>query len=246
MSSPGAAVITGAAGGIGSAVAHQAAEAGFNHLVLTDVDPEGLAASAVRFSGRNMKISTLVGDLTDHAVDVAVADAVTASGDPLSLLVNNAGVEHRAPFLQHTLEAWNRILEVNLTAVFRLTQHLTPLLQQARGAVVNVSSVAVTGFAGQAAYDASKGGLSTLTRSLAVELGRHEIRVNAVCPGFVDTPMLDDDGLREMAERHARTLPMRRIGTTTEMAAAIVWIGSSAASYITGQTLNVDGGWVRT
>ncbi len=141
---------------------------------------------------------------------------------------------------------WDTVLDINLRAPFRLARDLVDLLAAGHTpAVVNVCSIAVTGFAGQIAYDASKGGLLTLTRSLAVELGPRGVRANAICPGFIDTPMLDEGALRSIAERVARTLPLRRLGRPADVAGAISWLLSEDAGYVTGQSLFIDGGMNR-
>ncbi|WP_018657452.1 SDR family NAD(P)-dependent oxidoreductase [Actinomadura flavalba] len=236
-------LVTGAAGGIGRAIVADLLLRGAAVLA-TDVDADGCARLRGRFPGEPIHVVPL--DLTaPGAPRRLVAEAADRLGG-LDGLVNNAGVEHRAPLDEHSTADWARVHDINLTAPFRLARAAAPVLAgQPGAAIVNVCSIAVTGFAGQAAYDASKGGLLSLTRALAVELGPRGVRANAVCPGFIDTPMLDAGGLRELAEKVAARLPLGRCGHPEDVAAAVGWLLRAEAGYITGQALFVDGGMVR-
>ncbi|KQZ73288.1 hypothetical protein ASE06_12875 [Sphingopyxis sp. Root214] len=239
------AIVTGAARGIGRAIAIRLANEGAP-LLLVDRDATGLAETADKCSGQGTAIETLVADLQDRAAPRRIADAARKAHGAIAVLVNNAGVEFRGKVAAHDDAAWDRVIDINLSAAFRLVRELTDDLAATRGAIVNLASVAVVGFAGQAAYDASKGGLATLTRSLAVELGPMGVRANAVAPGFVDTEMLKEaPDLAAVAERLVATLPIARTGRVEEIAAAVAWLASERASYVTGHTLFVDGGWMR-
>jgi len=240
-------LVTGAAGGIGAAIARHLADEGAT-LVIHDLT-ESVCDELGEVIGDRHGTKPLVvaGDLRDPDTAQALVEQIEREYGALDILVNNAGVEHRASLDHHDDESWRHVLEVNLDAPFRLCRAAAPLLRQAdRGAIVNVCSTAVAGFAGQCAYDASKGGLLTLTRSLAVELGADGVRVNAVCPGFIDTAMARTGDLATLAPKFTRTLPIPRLGTPTEVATAIAFLASVDASYITGQALFVDGGWIRT
>ncbi|MBP7338514.1 SDR family NAD(P)-dependent oxidoreductase [Niveispirillum sp.] len=240
------AVVTGAARGIGLAVAARLAAQGAP-LLLVDRDAPGLLESARLCRKAGAPVEMLVADLRDRASPSRIADAARRAYGGVAVLINNAGIEFRGDIQAHDDDTWDRVLDVNLSAAFRLTRALADDLADAPGgAIVNLASVAIVGFAGQAAYDASKGGLATLTRSLAVELGPRGVRANAVAPGFIDTQMLrDTPDLAGMAERFARTLPAGRLGTAAEVASAVAWLASPRASYVTGHTLFVDGGWMR-
>ncbi|GAA1529359.1 SDR family NAD(P)-dependent oxidoreductase [Nocardioides humi] len=234
-------VVTGALGGIGTAVTARLLADGAQVLAVDRPDvvrqhrepgPPGLHVAGV--------------DLRDPRAPTEIAGQALERLGGLDALVNNAGIELRASLPDHDDERWDAVLDVNLRAPFRLARDLADLLAAGRSpAVVNVCSIAVTGFAGQVAYDASKGGLLTLTRSLAVELGPRGVRANAVCPGFIDTPMLDEGELRSIAERVARTLPLRRLGRPDDVAGAISWLLGEDSGYVTGQSLFIDGGMNR-
>lgn len=235
-----AAIVTGAGHGIGAEIAVRLAADGAR-VAVNDIDTDAARTVASRIGG-----IAIPGDITDGDTVTRIIDDTGWEFGRLDILVNNAGIEHRAAFADHSIAAWDRVLAVNLTAPFILARQALPLLSQHRGAIVNICSVAVVGFAGQAAYDASKGGLATLTRSMAVEFGRHHVRANAVCPGFIDTDMVRKAGLSSYADAQVQALPIQRMGSAEEVAAAVAWLASSESSYVTGQCLHVDGGWVRT
>ncbi|UGY94133.1 SDR family NAD(P)-dependent oxidoreductase [Streptomyces gobiensis] len=235
------ALVTGAGRGIGAAIAGRLAAEGAT-VAVNDIDQEAAERTAGEVGGL-----AVAANVADHDKASGVVDRVEKELGGLDILVNNAGIGYRGPLAEHTPKIWNRVLAVNLSAPFFLAQRAAPLLARNEGAVVNLCSVAMMGISGQVAYDVSKGGLATLTRSLAVELGRAGVRANAVCPGFIDTPMLEQaKDLVEIGARHVRTQPIRRLGTPEEVAAAVSWLASTEASYITGQCLFVDGGWVRS
>ncbi|WP_232666008.1 SDR family NAD(P)-dependent oxidoreductase [Pseudonocardia sp. TRM90224] len=233
------AVVTGAASGIGAATAVRLAAEGAS-VVLFDLDPavRDVAASigAASIGGSAMG---LVGDVSDEA---AWAEAAEAGPGPVGLLVSNACFVQHAPAHEMEPESWRRQIEVNLTATYLGMRALVPQLRAVEGAVVVVSSVhALSGIRRYPAYAASKGGQTALTRQLAVEYGP-QVRVNAVLPGPIRTPVWDGVSEEEI-RRSAAATAAGRLGTADEVAAAIAFLGSPEASYITGASLVVDGGW---
>ncbi|HEX8297890.1 MAG TPA: SDR family oxidoreductase, partial [Rubricoccaceae bacterium] len=234
---PRSALITGAASGIGRATAQALGAAGVA-LVLTDIDEGGLAETASGLAhARTLRCDVSVED----DVQAAVAFAVEAFG-PLDVLVQSAGIEGPvAPLVQQTADEWARVFGVNVMGTFFGLRHALPVMARG-GSVVNVASIAgLNAFPLHAAYAASKHAVVGITRTAAVESARAGIRVNAVCPGFTDTPMVED-GLRKAGQTVAdltRLIPARRLGTPAEVAAAIAYLCSDAAAYITGQTLVV-------
>jgi NAD(P)-dependent dehydrogenase (short-subunit alcohol dehydrogenase family) len=239
-STPPVAVVTGAAAGIGRAIAQALADAG-HALALIDVDDAGAVAGEDGLA--------FVGDVADPAAVTAFAAAVDARFGRVDVLVNNAGISSIGPAEDLALDVWRRVLEVNLTGPFALAQAFgRPMLQAGSGSIVNVASIAgLRGVSDRAAYNASKHGLIGLTRTLAAEWGGRGVRVNAVCPGWVKTPMDVADqaagGYDDADIEHQ--VPMGRFAAPGDIAAAVRFLADPvAAAFVNGAALPVDGGWI--
>ncbi|KAA0102382.1 SDR family oxidoreductase [Mycolicibacterium sp. P1-18] len=235
------AIVTGAAGGIGSAIARALSAQGAL-VVGADAAPAvGGVMAAVGGHG-------LCGDLTDGAfTEMLVAEALDKGGR-LDVLVNGAGVQVRTDAVDIDDDGWQRLVDVNLTAVYRLTRQAVKALIASRGCVVNVaSSSADRAVAGIVPYGATKAALTHLGKGLAVELGPLGVRVNAVAPGYVETPMtaalLDQEDVR--AQKLAR-IPLQRFADGDDVADVVTFLCSDAARYVTGVVLPVDGGYCIT
>jgi NAD(P)-dependent dehydrogenase (short-subunit alcohol dehydrogenase family) len=248
------ALVTGAARGIGAAVAHALAADGAR-LTLLGRNRDALEALRRELPGAALHAS-VIADVTDaDSVQRAFAAAHEAHG-PLAILVNNAGQAESAPFVKTTPELWQRMLAVNLTGTFLCTRAaLPPMLQAGRGRIVNIASTAgLTGYAYVAAYVAAKHGVVGLTRSLALELAKKGITVNAVCPGYTETDILRESianvvaktgrGEAEARAEFAAGNPQGRIVQPHEVADAVRWLCGDAASAVTGQAISVSGGEV--
>jgi 2-hydroxycyclohexanecarboxyl-CoA dehydrogenase len=235
-------LVTGAARGIGAGIARAAAEAGAA-VALGDVAERTVREAAAALGARALP---LVMDVSDARSVRAAVDEAEARLGPIDVLVNNAGIDVIGPFLDSSEETWERLWAVNLKGTLLATRAvLHGMVARARGRIVNLGSDAGrVGSSGEAVYSATKGGVIAFTKTLAREVARHGVTVNCVCPGPTDTALLEQ--VREYDERlHAslaRAIPLRRLGRPEDVAAAVVFLASDAAAYITGQTLSVSGG----
>jgi 2-hydroxycyclohexanecarboxyl-CoA dehydrogenase len=240
------AVVTGGAAGIGLAIAERLASDGFRVAILDVADgaAAGAADAIVRAGGvaRGYRV-----DVSDRAqVEAALASARTDLG-PLAVVVANAAVALQQSFLEMTLDQWNSTLAINLTGTFNVVQSALPdLVEQGWGRVVLISSSsAQRGAPRMAHYAASKGGQMALTKALAVEFAESGITVNTIAPSSIDTPSVQkkrEAGAMPSIEDMARFIPVGRMGTGADIAAAAAYLVSDDASYVTGQTISVNGG----
>jgi 3-oxoacyl-[acyl-carrier protein] reductase len=235
----GCALVTGAAGGIGAAIARALAAEGWPVGVNYRSDSDGAERVAAEIDGDGGRAVVVAGDVcADDAAD-AMFDSLEERFGPVLVLVNNAGVRADGLSPQLRDDQWARVIDTNLSAAFRTTRRaLTPMLRARFGRIVNVASVVgPRANAGQSNYAASKAGLIGFTKTVAVEVARRGITVNAVAPGFVETKLTEGIG-----NGIVDAIPARRVGTPEEVAACVRFLTSEEASYVTGTTLTVDGG----
>jgi NAD(P)-dependent dehydrogenase (short-subunit alcohol dehydrogenase family) len=244
-----AAIITGAASGIGAATARRFHAEGASVLIV-DRSGEDAAALAHSLDPSGRQARALTADVQDEAALRGCVGAALDTWGRLDIVVNNAGVPSRMPLEELTPEEIDRVIGVNLKGPLLLCKHAVPIMQRAGGgAIVNVASISATcGIPGQFIYAPSKGALAQMTRQLAVEYASHNIRVNAVSPGTIDTPMLrqrvtDPDRQKRSLDWLLARHPIGRFGRPEEVAAAILFLASDEASFITGANLAVDGGY---
>lgn len=233
------ALVTGASGGIGSAVAKGLAAQGAK-VALSGTREDALAAVAADIPGSVI----LPCNLSDaEAVDGLIPRAVEALGGQIDILVNNAGVTRDNLVMRMKDEEWDTVIRVNLEAAFRLIRAAAKPMMKARfGRVITITSVVgTTGNPGQANYAASKGGLTAMSKALAQELASRNITVNCVAPGFISSAMTD---VLPDAQKEALTtrIPAGKLGEGSDIAAAVVYLASREAGYVTGQTVHVNGG----
>lgn len=246
------ALVTGAGSGIGAAVAHALAARGAK-VTLAGRRKDRLEAERAKIEG---DATAVVLDVSNpESVAAGIKEGIAALG-PIDILVNNAGHAPSASFLKTTLETWNDAIAVDLTGVFLVTRAVLPgMLQRKYGRVVSIASTAgLIGYSYVTAYCAAKHGVIGLTRALALEVARKGVTVNAVCPGFTETPLLDEaianivqtTGLDEVAARTrlSASNPQGRFVTPEEVADAVLWLASPGAAAINGQAIPVAGGEV--
>lgn len=236
------AVVTGGASGIGAATVRCLAAAGASVAAL-DIDTEGLTGS----SPATMEIHCDVAD--EHSVAAAVRQCHDRWDDHIDVLVNVAGIEQTSGFADTTIDEWDRILDINLRGAFLLCREVAPgMVRRGKGSIINLSSTnGLVGSHAGVAYGASKGGMVVMTKDLAIEMAHTGVRVNAVCPGTIDTPLvrryIDHNPDPAAAERSVmRAMPIGRLGRPEEVAEAILFFASDRSSLCTGVALPVDGG----
>jgi 3-oxoacyl-[acyl-carrier protein] reductase len=239
------ALITGSAAGIGKAAARLFAEHGAS-LVLLDRDAERNSATGAELERAGARVEAAGVDVRERpAIDSAVANALAAFGR-IDVLVNNAGIYPRQPFLQMTEQQWDEMQAVNLKSMFHTTQAVLPgMMERRAGKIVNISSVTFHfGMANLTHYVASKGGIIGFTRSLAREVGEHNVRINCITPGAVAVEAEKDFVSEEQAAEFLKVQSLKHRILPIDIARVCLFLACELSDGLTGQTLNVDGGWV--
>ncbi|MBL6851836.1 MAG: 3-oxoacyl-[acyl-carrier-protein] reductase [Alphaproteobacteria bacterium] len=234
------ALVTGASGGIGGAIAKALHAQGAN-VVLSGTRAEALEAVKAELGSRAFVATCNLGD--KESVEGLVKAAEAVAGAPIDILVNNAGITRDNLFMRMKDDEWDQVIAVNLTAAFRLSRAvLRGMMKKRWGRIISITSVVgATGNPGQGNYAAAKAGLVGMTKSLAAEVASRNITVNAVAPGFIQTAMtevLTDQQKEQISTR----IPAGRMGTPAEIAAAVVYLASNEAAYVTGETIQINGG----
>lgn len=238
------AIVTGAARGMGKAIASRLSEAGAK-LVIADIDHAGAKKAAEELAlaaGDAVAVSL---DVTDEKSVQAMVDMAIEAYGRVDILVNNAGIMFRTRFPGISLKEWRATMDVNLDGVFLCTKAVIPvMMRQKQGRIVNISSSAGRSVStlGGAHYTASKAGVLGLTRAVAKEMAPHGITCNAICPGLIDTKMARDTTTPDEMKGFIDSFPIKRLGTPNEVGDLVVFLASDKAAYITGASIDINGG----
>lgn len=239
------AVVTGSGRGIGKAIALKLAENGAD-IVINDIPGSDYADDTKKeIEALGVRAIVVRGDVRNQEDVEKLVDTTVKTFGRLDILVNNAGITRDGLMIRMSEEDWDMVLDINLKGAFNcIKAAVRPMMKQRSGSIINIASVVgVMGNAGQANYTASKAGLIGLTKTVAKEFSSRNIRANAVAPGFIESHMTDvlTD---EVKNKYFDAIPLSRFGTTEDVSKAVLFLASDLSSYITGQTINVDGGLV--
>ncbi|HZB90069.1 MAG TPA: glucose 1-dehydrogenase [Stellaceae bacterium] len=240
------ALVTGAAGGIGSAICRRFVEEGVRVAAL-DIDEAGLGRLAAALGPAAP--ASVACDIADHGAVAGAVARLAAEFGRIDILINNAGWDAPKPFLETTPDFWTKVIDVNLIGPLNLHHAVLPHMVRAKaGAVVNIASDAGrVGSSGEAVYSACKGGIIAFTKTLAREVARHGIRLNSVCPGPTDTPLLrsflqEGEYGQKLYEGLKRAIPLHRLGEPEDLPGIVAFLASADAGFITGEVISVSGG----
>jgi 3-oxoacyl-[acyl-carrier protein] reductase len=239
------ALITGAARGIGKAIALALAREGAL-VVVTDLDQEGIQQVAQEIKKLGQQAQAIRADVSQRQEVQHLVSEALSTFDKIDILVNNAGIIRRGTFVEHELQDWEQVLRVNLGGTFNCSQEVVPLMiKQGRGKIINITSIAgkVGDLASAPSYGTSKGAINTLTFSLARELAPYGINVNAIAPHAIETDM-SREWSAEKRRQIVNSIPLKRLGTPEEVAEAVLFLASDGANFITGEILDVNGGYL--
>lgn len=239
------AFVTGATRGIGKQIAITLAENGFDICLNYRKENDELINTKKEIENNNVKCFTVQGDVSNFDDCKKMTEEIIKEFGKIDVLVNNAGITKDTLLMRMSKEDFESVIDVNLVGTFNVTKNVIPSMMKARsGKIINISSVVgITGNAGQTNYAASKAGIIGFTKSLAKEIGSRNIQVNAVAPGFIETQMTEvlNDTVKEEA---LKAIPLKRLGSTQDVANLVKFLASDDSAYITGQVINVDGGMV--
>lgn len=238
------AVITGAGKGLGAAMAKRFVEEEIAGVALLDRDYDLVNETAQGLDSTGTRVVACRCDITSRGQVREVVNSIASRFGRIDILVNNAGVTKDRIFHKMTDEEWDTVINVNLNGTYNMCRCIIPIMrEQASGSIVNISSTAAYGNPGQANYSATKAALQGFTRALAWELGQKNVRANCIAPGFIDTDMMRAVPAEQLEKSISSKVPMHRLGSPDEVAGAVVFLASDDASWITGQTLFVSGGY---
>ena len=239
------ALITGASRGLGRAIALKLADLGAD-IVINDIGNEDGAKVLIKeIESKGRKAVFVKADISDFEQAKSLVDRSLEEFEIIDIVVNNAGITRDNLLLRMTEEDFDSVIDVNLKGVFNITKSiLRPILKTRNASIINISSiVGISGNAGQANYSASKAGVIGFTKSLAKEIAKKNVRVNAVAPGFIETDMTEKLS-DEIIEKYKSSIPLGRLGNVEDVANAVAFLASDSSSYITGQVIVVDGGMI--